>query len=85
MLLPLYGFLINLVVVDQHALLTNPVVVSFILPMLNLPFFYNKDMFQYEWIIHPILNVVSNLIFWIPVAYFLDKYLEKRARKRRSY
>lgn len=76
--LPLYGFLINLVVVDQFSLLTNPGVMGFILPMLNMPFFYNKQMFQYEWFIHPVLNIISNLIFWIPVAILINRYVEKR-------
>jgi len=81
--LPLYGILINLVVYDQYALLTNPVVMI-IQAILNMPFFYNESMFQYEWFIHPVLNVVSNLIFWIPVAILVSKFFNKINTKHQT-
>lgn len=58
----------------------NPVPII-IMSFMNASFFYDKDMFQYEWIIHSILNIISNLVFWIPVGMILIKYLEKREKR----
>lgn len=75
--LPLYGIIVNYLDQGIISLILNPVS-TIIMSMLNLPFFYNESMFQYEWIIHPIINVISNLIFWIPMAFFINKILDKR-------
>jgi hypothetical protein len=75
--LPLYGIFINYLDQGLIALLLNPVS-TIIMSILNLPFFYNQTMFQYEWIIHPTINVISNLIFWIPMALFINRILKQR-------
>jgi len=79
--LPLYGIFISSFNTALLFLL-NPVAMT-IHAMLNMPFFYNESMFQYEWFIHPVLNIISNLVFWIPVGMSLIKYLEKRENRRR--
>ena len=90
--LPVYGLSINYVVPLVIPYFSIPTFYAYFLiflnigansigAMLNLPFFYNTSMFQYEWFIHPILNLASNLIFWIPVAIVINRYLEKRYKK----
>ena len=78
--LPLYGFLMHPEYVGALAVYLNPVSII-IFALLDMPFFYDRDMYQYAWFIHPILNLASNLIFWIPAAIVINRYFEKRYHK----
>ena len=81
--LPLYGIFVNYSDQGIISLVINPVS-TIIMSVLNLAFFYNQTMFQYEWIIHFIINVISNLLFWIPMAFFIHKILEQRKIRLRK-
>ena len=82
--LPLYGILIsslNSVVVY----ILNPIAMT-IGSFIHMPFFYDSSMYQYEWFTIPFNTmIINNLIFWIPVAYYLHKYLEKRKKGEISF
>ena len=80
--LPLYGILPFNFVDNGIIFFLNPIPII-IMSFMNVPFFYDKNMFQFEWLIHPILNIISNLIFWIPAGIILIRYLEKRENRRR--
>lgn len=75
MALPLYGILISSFNTALLFLL-NPVAM-FIQGMLQLPFFYNPQMYQYTWFLNPFFVIVSNLIFWIPIAVLVNKRFNK--------
>ena len=44
---------------------------------LHTLFFRDPSMHQYEWLTFPILNAISNLIFWSLVVILIDKYGSK--------
>ena len=74
--LPLYGILISSFNTALVFLL-NPIAMT-IDALMYGPFFYDKSMYQYEWFTIPFFMIISNLIFWIPVALLINRYLEKR-------
>jgi len=79
--LPLYGILISSLNTALLFLLNPGAMI--IQEMASMPFFYNKSMYQYEWFTIPFFMIVSNLIFWVPVAILIRRYLEKRENHRR--
>jgi len=77
-MLPLYGILISSFNTALLFLL-NPVAMT-IQSFMALPFFYNKSMYQYEWFTIPFFMMVSNLVFWIPAAILINRYVERRKK-----
>ena len=49
--------------------------------MISLLFFYDQSTYQYEWISMPFFMVVSNLIFWMPVAIMINRYVVRHNAK----
>ena len=77
-MLPLYGILISSFNTALLFLL-NPVAMT-IQSFLHLPFFYDKSMYQYEWFTIPFFMIVSNLVFWMPAAVMINRYVERRRK-----
>ena len=77
-MLPLYGILISSFNTALLFLL-NPVAMT-IQSLLALPFLYDKSMYQYEWFTIPFFMIVSNLVFWMPVAVMIDRYVVRRRK-----
>lgn len=76
--LPLYGILINQIPLYGGLNWILNIGSLTIGAMLSMPFFYDKSMYQYEWFTIPFFMIISNLIFWIPTAIIINRYLEKR-------
>ena len=52
---------------------------------LSAPFFYYEQTFPYSWFIYPGLIVISNILFWWPIVYFIGKLIKKSRRLGRFH
>ncbi len=73
--LPVYGILISSINTALLFLL-NPIAMS-IQAIMAMPFFYDKSTYQYEWFTIPFFIIISNLIFWIPIALLINKRFKR--------
>ncbi len=86
---PLYGVLVSFIPKFTNNDYPIPIVVFYLNPIATMlgmfmTFPLQKIVSSSESIIYPILIVTANLIFWIPIAHLINKYLEKRKMKSRN-
>lgn len=62
---------------DARFFLLNPGAMT-IGALASMSFFFDKSLYRYEWFTHPLFMIISNLIFWIPTAIIINRYVEKR-------